>query len=112
MARIRFRPVSRRTMANFPSSVRREMPAFYTQMFIEDLNSGILGSYSERRKEGRGIIVQGDEEAIVAARSLCASLARGPMYSAAKTTESAIESVALHLSWYGRAVYEICGDKG
>lgn len=101
-------------MANFPGSGPRKIPGFYTHMFIEDLHTGIMGySIDDEKEQRRRIRVNGEEDAVEAAEHVGASLARGAMYSASKAIESAIESVALHLAWYGQTVYEICkGDDG
>jgi hypothetical protein len=89
------------------------MPGFYTHMFIEDIYSGILGyRLSDDEEQGRRIRVDGGEEAVGGVESICASLARGSTYSINRTIESAIESIALHLAWHGKAVYEICGGEG
>jgi hypothetical protein len=111
MVRSKYRPRNRRLMPNFPSSGPREMPGFYTHMFIQDVHSGIMGyRLNDDGDQHRRIRVAGEEEVTVV-EALCASLARGAMYNISKTIESAIESVALHLAWSGQAVYEICkGD--
>lgn len=95
-------------MPSFPSSGRREMPGFYAHMFTEDVHIGIMGYRANNAGEGhREIRVEGEEEAVMAAEALCASLARPARHTISKTIELAIESIALHLAWYGKSVYEI-----
>jgi hypothetical protein len=95
------------TVANFPSDAGSRRPALYSHMLMEDLHSGILGYDLSEEGENRRILVNGEERGTAAVMALCASLACGSMHGG-KIVESAIEAVALHLAWYGEAVYEIC----
>jgi hypothetical protein len=76
-------------------------------MFIEDIHSGILmrnlGIKGEKPKK---IEIIGEDDAIKTAMGLCASIARGSGYSARSMAQSAIESIALHLAWYGEVLFE------
>jgi hypothetical protein len=77
-------------------------------MFIEDIHSGILmrnlGIEGEKPKK---IEIVGEDDAIKVAIGLCASIARGSGYSAESIARSAIESIALHLAWYGEVLFEV-----
>jgi hypothetical protein len=102
------KPIKERiTFARFPSDAGAGRPALYSQMFIEDIHSGILGYDLREQGEKRRIRVEGDGPAAAAATSLCASLARGYVHGG-NVVESAVEAVALHLAWFGEALYEIC----
>jgi hypothetical protein len=76
-------------------------------MFIEDIHTGILmrnlGIEGEKPKK---IEIIGEDDEIKIAMSLCASIARGMVYSARSIAQSAIESIALHLAWYGEVLFE------
>jgi hypothetical protein len=76
-------------------------------MFIEDLHTGILmrniGIKGENPKK---IEILGEDDEIKIATGLCASIARGTGYSARSIAQSAIESIALHLAWYGEVLFE------
>lgn len=102
------RPATRKTVGFFATSARNKLPSFYAHMFIEDIHSGILmrnlGIEGEKPKK---IEILGEDDAIKVAIGLCASIARGSGYSAQSITRSAIESIALHLAWYGEVLFEV-----
>lgn len=102
---------NRITVANLPRDGGPNRFGLYSHMFIEDVHSGILGYDLSEEGKNRRIRVDGDERGTAAVTALCSSLARGYMHGG-KIVESAVEAVALHLAWYGEAVYEICGIGG
>jgi hypothetical protein len=77
-------------------------------MFIEDIHSGILmrnlGINGEKPKK---IEITGEADEVTIAMGLCASVARGGGYSARSIAQNAIESIALHLAWYGEVLFEV-----
>ena len=103
------KPKSRKTVGFFGASVRSKLPSFYAHMFIEDIHTGILmrniGIEGEKPKKIE--IVGEDDDEVKIAMGLCASIAQGRGYSARSIAQSAIESIALHLAWYGEVLFEV-----
>lgn len=102
------KPTARKTVGFFVASERSKLPSFYAHMFIEDIHTGILmrnlGIHGEKLKK---IEITGEAEEVMIATGLCASIARGRGYGAGSTARSAIESIALHLAWYGDVLFEV-----
>ena len=101
------KPTARKTVGFFAASARSKLPSFYAHMFIEDIYTGILmrnlGINGEKPKK---IEINGEAAEVTIAMGLCASIARGSGYSARNIAQSAIESIALHLAWYGEVLFE------
>jgi hypothetical protein len=102
------KPARRKTVGFFVASAQRKLPSFYAHMFIEDVNNGIvlpnLGIDDEKPKK---IEITGEADEVAIATGLCASIARGRSHSAGSMARSAIETIALHLAWYGKVLFEI-----
>ncbi len=99
---------SRKTVGFFATSAQRNLPSFYAHMFIEDIHTGIM--LPNLRMEGekpKNIEIVGIDGDIAIATGLCASIAHSRSYGAGSTARSAIESLALHLAWYGEVLFEI-----
>ena len=101
------KPTGRKTVGLFAASERRKLPSFYAQMFIEDIHNGILmrnlGIKGEKPKKIEFI---GEDEEVNIATGLCASIARGMGSSSRSIAQNAIESLALHLAWYGEVLFD------
>jgi hypothetical protein len=79
-------------------------------MFIQDIHAGLMGFRHVAQDDGRRVEVQGDEAGKAALEAICSSLSDHSRYELGETVQSAIESIALRLAWFGKAVYEICGS--
>lgn len=102
----------RRTIDTFTMYAPSREPGLYAQMFIQDIHAGLMGFRHMREKDGRHVVVEGDEAGKAAVESICTSLTQYSRYDLGETVEEAVESVSLRLAWLGKAVYEICGSSG
>jgi hypothetical protein len=99
----------RRTIDAFPSYSAMREPGFYTHMFVQDIEVGLMGfRYSEGEHE-RQIKVDGDGAGIASLKTICKSISHDSRYEVADSVKSVIESIGARLAWFGEAVYEICG---
>jgi hypothetical protein len=87
-------------------------PGMYTHMFAEDIHNGIMG-FRFGLDEGRHIVrIEGDPAGKKALGTICGSLSDYERYDIAENVQSAVESIATRLAWYGKAIYEICNEEG
>jgi hypothetical protein len=93
-----------RAASFFPSLSKRDDLGLQAHMFIQDLYGSII-PYS--RKHSGVAEVKGVEDARNKALDLCNSLARYDNRDESYTIVEAIEGVAMHLAWGGRALFEI-----
>lgn len=78
-------------------------------MFVEDIHAGLMGFRHLAEDDERRVEVEGDETGKALLGAVCTSLSDYPRHELGDTVQSAIESIALRLAWFGEAIYEICG---
>jgi len=78
-------------------------------MFQEDVQ--LMGHFSRsRRNEKPSLRLEGAEEEVTRATSVCASIAGDRHYRGEENISGAIENVVLHLAYDGKALFEVVDD--
>jgi len=97
-----------RAAPHFPSLQSRPEISPELHMFIEDVGLGVMpwpsGCDEEKRYE---IQITGEEEYVAKAERILMSLARSDRANIEDLVSDAIGNVVHHVSWFGRALYEI-----
>lgn len=99
-------PHKRRAATHFPSLRHDQGPE--SSMFIQDISSSVVPLWARRGRDRRfKANISGTDVDRDRAIALLWSLGRNKHRNIEELAAGAIQEIALHLSWYGRALYEV-----
>ncbi len=114
MSRRRIREVKPTVATHFPSLSRGPDINLNVHMFTQDVQMAVMpiGGRAEKHKEF-AITLEGDDKERERAEQLIGEIARYDRHDVTGVVCDAVEEIARHLAWEGRAVYELIrGDSG